>query len=191
MAATAVVVTTVVDVRFSCVTGNNCGNLGTSWAGQDAQNKPISLCCVHFFEVGREILTRALDQVHQNSTWRTKKKKKIHWLFIKFMILEKFWPAISYVGLFFFEFAKYCFGELDPNHVSKFQVLTSKIERCMAKFPPKGLCIQIYIYFRDSSITFERKWPMKWNAYVPTPRPKMYMPSKIEQIPSTLYFEQF
>ena len=38
------------------------------------------------------------------------------------------------------------------------------IEKCMAKFPPKGLCIQIYMYFRDSSINFERKWPMKWNA---------------------------
>ena len=45
----------------------------------------------------------------------------------------------------FFELAKYCFGELGSNHVSKFQVLTSKIERCMAKFPPMCLCIQIYI----------------------------------------------
>ena len=25
---------------------------------------------------------------------------------------------------FFFELARYCFGELGPNHVSKFQVLT-------------------------------------------------------------------
>ena len=45
----------------------------------------------------------------------------------------------------FFELAKYCFGELGPNHVSKFQVLISKIERCMVKFPPECFCIQIYI----------------------------------------------
>ena len=30
------------------------------------------------------------------------------------------------------------FGELLLNHVSKFQVLTPKIERCMAKFPPRS-----------------------------------------------------
>ena len=64
---------------------------------------------------------------------------------------------MSAIIYFFVEFVEYCFGELGPNHASKFQVLTSRIERCMAKFPPKCRCIQIYIYFRDSSITFERK----------------------------------
>ena len=52
---------------------------------------------------------------------------------------------MSAVFFFFLELAKYCFGELGPNHVSKFQVLTSKIERCIAKFPPECLCIQIDI----------------------------------------------
>ena len=33
---------------------------------------------------------------------------------------------------FSFEFAKYCFGELGPNHVSKFQVRTRKNERSTA-----------------------------------------------------------
>ena len=54
----------------------------TSWAGQDAQNKPISLCSAHFFEFGPEILTRDLDQAHQNSTRRTRKKKL--WTFHQF-----------------------------------------------------------------------------------------------------------
>ena len=81
-----------------------------------------------------------------------------------------------------------CLHEIVPNHESKFQVLTPKIERRTAKFPPKCLCIQVYIYFRDPSITFERKWPMKWNAYLPTLRPKMYMPRKSESIPSTFIF---
>ena len=31
-----------------------------------------------------------------------------------------------------FEFAKYCFGELSPNHVSKFQVRTRKNARSTA-----------------------------------------------------------
>ena len=62
------------------------------------------------------------------------------------MIMENFSQAVCrQFFLFSFELAKYCFGELDPNHVSKFQIPTSKIERCMAKFPPKFLCIQIYI----------------------------------------------
>ena len=30
---------------------------------------------------------------------------------------------MSTVFFFLFELAKYCFGELGPNHVSKFQVL--------------------------------------------------------------------
>ena len=34
----------------------------TSWAGQDAQNKPISLCPAQFFDFGPEILTRNLEQ---------------------------------------------------------------------------------------------------------------------------------
>ena len=84
-----------------------------------------------------------------------------------------------------------CLHEIVPNHVSKFQGSTHEIAWRIAKFQPKCHCIPIYIYFRDPSITFERKWPMKWTAYLPTPRPKMYMPIKIKPIPSTLYCEKF
>ena len=33
-------------------------------------------CTSQFLKLGPEILTRDLDQAHQNSTWRTRKKKK-------------------------------------------------------------------------------------------------------------------
>ena len=105
-------------------------------------------------------------------------------------IFAEVWGGEECIFIFFFSISLSLFL-LASNQVAKFQVLTSNVERCMAKFQPKCLCIQIYIYFRDSSISFERTWPIKLNAYVPTPRPKMYMPGKIEPIPSTLYFEQF
>ena len=73
--------------------------------------------------------------------------------------LLKFEAGKSASIFFFFCISLLLFFKLDSNHVqnSKFQVITFKIERSMAKFPPKCLCIQINIYFRDSSITFERK----------------------------------
>ena len=39
---------------------------------------------------------------------------------------------MSAIFFFFLEFAKYCFGELGPNHVSKIQVRTRKNERSTA-----------------------------------------------------------
>ena len=52
-------------------------------------------------------------------------------------------------SIFFFLLASHfhVFFYIDSNHVPKFQVIiTSKIGRSMAKFPPKCLCIQIYIH---------------------------------------------
>ena len=92
-------------------------------------------CTSRFLKLGPEILTRDSDQAHQNSTWRNKKKLK-KWptngrpkVFQNHEIDEK-----STFFFFFFEFAKYCFGELGPNHVSKFQVRTRKNERSTAIF---------------------------------------------------------
>ena len=47
----------------------------TSWAGQDAQNRPISLCSAQFFEFGLEILTRDSEQARRDTTWRAQKNK--------------------------------------------------------------------------------------------------------------------
>ena len=58
---------------------------------------------------------------------------------------ERLAGRMSAVFFFFFELAKYCFGGLGPNHLSKVQVLTSNIMECMAKFPMKCLSIQIYM----------------------------------------------
>ena len=129
--------------RLAC--GHN-RRRSTSWVSQDAQSRQISLCSAQFFDFGPENLTRDLEQARQDTTWRAQNKK---WKSVDFSSISWSWKTFSwpYVGSFFFvvELAKYCFGGLGPNHVSKFQVQTSKIERCMAKFPPKCLCIQIYI----------------------------------------------
>ena len=118
----------------------------TSWAGQDAQNRQISLCFAQFFDFGPEILTHDSEQARQDTTWRAQNKKNENLLnFRPFHDHGKRLAGrMSAVFFCFVELAKYWFGGLDTNHVSKFQVLTSKIERCMATFPPKCLCIQIY-----------------------------------------------
>ena len=47
----------------------------TSWAGQDAQNRQISLCSAQVFDFGPEILTINLEQARQDTTWRAQSKK--------------------------------------------------------------------------------------------------------------------
>ena len=74
----------------------------------------------------------------------------------------------------------------------------------MEKFIPKDLCIQIIVIFWGFIHRFRTKATYELKLiymlmyilyikyiYVLTPRPKMYMPGKIEPIPSTLYSEQF
>ena len=135
----------------------------------------ISQYHTQFLEFGSEILTRDFKQTKQHiqSRMRKKNKKKCpSTVGPNFLLKLEAGKSASFS--FFFASHFHLFScSFNSNHVSKFQVLTSKIERCVAKFPPKCLCIQIYIHFRDSSITFEREWPMKGNAYVPTPRPKI------------------
>ena len=48
----------------------------TSWAGQGALNRQISLCPAQFFEFGPEILTRDSEQARRDTTWRAQNKKK-------------------------------------------------------------------------------------------------------------------
>ena len=84
-------------------------------------------CTSQFLMLGPEILTRDLDQAHQNSTWRTQNEKKMvdMWPAKSFPKSWNWWKVNGFF-FFFFEFAKYCFGELGPNHVSKFEVRTPK-----------------------------------------------------------------
>ena len=92
----------------------------TSWAGQDAQNRQISLCSAQVFVFGPEILTLNLEQARQDTTWRAQNKK---WKSVDFSSISLSWKTFSwpYVGGFyflFFELAKYCFGGLGPkSHV--------------------------------------------------------------------------
>ena len=88
-------------------------------------------CTSQLLKLGPEIFIRDLDQAHQNSTWRTQKKKK--WLtFGGPKVFQNHEIDEKLTDFFFFEFAKYCFGELDPNNVSKFQVRSRKNERSTA-----------------------------------------------------------
>ena len=90
-------------------------------------------CTSQFLKLGPEILTRGLDQAHQNSPRRTQNKQEKngrHMAGQKISKKMKFMKSQHF--FFFFEFVGYCFGELGPNHVSKFQVRTRKNERSTA-----------------------------------------------------------
>ena len=52
-----------------------CFSVVTSWAGQDAQNRQISLCPAKFFEFGPESVTRDSEQARRDTTWRAQNKK--------------------------------------------------------------------------------------------------------------------
>ena len=77
-------------------------------------------CTSQFLKLGPEMLTRDLDQAHQNSTWQTENKKKNgqHMAGQTFSKIMKLMKSHRFL-FFYFEFAKYCFSELGPNHVSK------------------------------------------------------------------------
>ena len=136
-----------------------------NWAGQEAMILPTSLCPAQFWEFEVELLTRDWARAHQDTQRWTQKKNTFWCTFYQFedqgnhsaghMWAEKKNKKVSTIG---------CLGELELNHVSKFQVQNPKTQRGTAKILISSLYFK-FIWNIYEAITPARKRIETWKYY--------------------------